>query len=743
MTAGSGTTPGNNADADYSGTAGVGGTAGATEGAGGNGGAGRIVIAYYHTYTLLSVAGDYTNNGTFTAGTGKVYLNGTGLQTLSGTMTGASAFNTLTVLNTSATTTFANSVSTGADFMASSTGNRLAFAPSSTLTVGGTLTVHGIAGNLVNLFSSTPGSEWNITAPTTAITYARVQDSNACADSIDASVGGTNVDASRNSCWYFVAAPSLASAANQVFTVGDSSTALSLLTVTDFSTPTITAANDLRVAIGTSTTFMLWDTSKTTATFGGTASGKVSNPVSYEGGGSVLLIPVGTNFAANDTLTISGVNAMTFSAVSPALPGLKLFIGGASDQTADATNNKTVGIKGVFTPAEHAASQVSNGISDASGTVTDLRLYAFNLTLNGENVTVTSLPITLSGMQGIAASDITNAALFVDYDGDKTIDAGDTQVGGSGTVSSADGQAGTITFSSSFTATTTRSYVLRADVAGIAAGDSVTLSLIPSGITSSGVTSLLSTTPASTVALSAAQHVKVPAGGSATGGNAPAGQGVTTGGSQGGGETIGSDPNFFPPTTSGGTFDQWTTPANALVSDDAYATAATTWFREDYGGFGFNIPGSNTINGIQVRLELSGSTAAGTVSVALSWDGGTSTTTPVQTTGTLSGTDAVVTLGGPADTWGRTWTPANFSDANFKVRVIAQPSGNTVKIDAIQVNVHDIAGGGGAGGGGMVSKGSRFQGLASAYQAAEAAFAVGNSILTHFLKSLTYVRISF
>ncbi|MCH7529744.1 hypothetical protein IIB50_01365, partial [Patescibacteria group bacterium] len=84
--------------------------------------------------------------------------------------------------------------------------------------------------------------------------------------------------------------------------------------------------------------------------------------------------------------------------------------------------------------------------------------------------------------------------------------------------------------------------------------------------------------------------------------------------------------------------------------------------------------------------------------------GGTSSTTPVKSTGTLGTSDIVYTLGSVSDTWGRSWTPSEFSDANFRLRLIGQPSSNTIQLDAIQVKVSHSSGGGGSGGGGEVYK---------------------------------------
>jgi len=59
-----------------------------------------------------------------------------------------------------------------------------------------------------------------------------------------------------------------------------------------------------------------------------------------------------------------------------------------------------------------------------------------------------------------------------------------------------------------------------------------------------------------------------------------------------------------------------------------------------------------------------------------------------QTT-TLSTTEATYTLGSTADRWGRTWSLGNFSNTNFRVRVI-DVSANTSRdfsLDYIAVNV--------------------------------------------------------
>ena len=74
--------------------------------------------------------------------------------------------------------------------------------------------------------------------------------------------------------------------------------------------------------------------------------------------------------------------------------------------------------------------------------------------------------------------------------------------------------------------------------------------------------------------------------------------------------------------------------------------------------------------------------------VELSADGG-ATWTAAKSTATLSKTDTLYTLGSTSDLWGRTWTAAQLSDANFRVRVtnVATNTSRDFSLDQIAVQV--------------------------------------------------------
>jgi len=658
----------------------------------------------------LSIAGNFTQFDSFVAGTGTTTFNGTSLQTATGTMTGTSAFNNLAITNITGTTTFGAPVQT-ADTFSMSPSTTAAFVGNSTSTFQN-ISLQGSSGQYVTLRSTASGTPWGLSVAGTqkAVTYVNVKDSHACSGNPDISAAdGTSVDAGGNTCWTFAApgATSISTASNQTFALSQASTPLSTITVTDASTPTVTAANDIRIKIATSTVHMLFDTTDTTVTLGGTASGKVSGTVSYEGSGSVLVLNVTNDFAGSDTLTISDLAYTSFSATNTATTSLRVYMGGASDITADAVDDKTVTITGSLTIAEHTIGQVADSFSFVNDT--NVELFRYRLTPAGESDTITSTVITLSGIQGVLQADLTNLKLYKDNNSDGLYDAGDTQIGGSPTLALTD-QSGTITFSTSYTATTSYNYVLVGDVANLSPGDHMNVSLTTTNITATGALTSGTIVPAGTV--TARQHIKGGLGATASevGGNAPTGQGVRGGGGNRGGNTIDTNTNGTiltdetgsnAPTANGTPQNQWTTAANGYNSDGTYATAAQANYRQSYSTFNMSIPGTNQITGIEVKIEASGSTAAGSIEVALSWDGGTSSTT-LKSTGTLTGTDAVYTLGGQVDTWGHSWTPAELANGSFQIEVSAQPSANTVQIDAIRVHVYHQATGGGGGGGSEV-----------------------------------------
>ncbi|MDD5580533.1 MAG: DUF4082 domain-containing protein [Methylobacter sp.] len=124
-------------------------------------------------------------------------------------------------------------------------------------------------------------------------------------------------------------------------------------------------------------------------------------------------------------------------------------------------------------------------------------------------------------------------------------------------------------------------------------------------------------------------------------------------------------------------------PANGYSNDSVFAvdtnsgtntsTSCTDSGKDKhiYFNYGINLPATAAINGIEVRLDARADATAGApkMCVQLSWDGGTNWTT-AKTTATLTTTEASYILGGTADVWGRTWAVSNFSNANFRVRII-------------------------------------------------------------------------
>ncbi|MEK7535898.1 MAG: hypothetical protein AAB590_02720 [Patescibacteria group bacterium] len=221
--------------------------------------------------------------------------------------------------------------------------------------------------------------------------------------------------------------PTISQSHNKSYDFGSTASSTPIITVTDVGGRIISDENDLRVAIATSSINMLWDTSDTKAIFGGTASSSevTSADVTFEGGGSVLVVDVVDDFDTGDTLTISGLSFTSFLTATSATAGvLGIFHEGASDITLDATTtSQTVAINGTLVLANHGSGQVSDQWDTLTPTTTTH--HRFKLTGTGEEILVNTTTFSLSSITGVSTADLTSAKLYVDLNSNGVKDSAD------------------------------------------------------------------------------------------------------------------------------------------------------------------------------------------------------------------------------------------------------------------------------------------------------------------------------
>lgn len=141
---------------------------------------------------------------------------------------------------------------------------------------------------------------------------------------------------------------------------------------------------------------------------------------------------------------------------------------------------------------------------------------------------------------------------------------------------------------------------------------------------------------------------------------------------------------------SGGTAE-WKSAAEAKVSDGKYAIAeitvpnqATHWLQVK--NFGFAIPESATITGIEVKVEHTGSAAASLVLTTRLLKGAGVGGTKGHGLGAPIETEF---WGGSNDLWGSPWTPANVNASSFGAQYRAQcAAAATLKVDYIGITVY-------------------------------------------------------
>jgi hypothetical protein len=151
----------------------------------------------------------------------------------------------------------------------------------------------------------------------------------------------------------------------------------------------------------------------------------------------------------------------------------------------------------------------------------------------------------------------------------------------------------------------------------------------------------------------------------------------------------GTDTGWKSPTGEGDTYSGWPDATNAYVSDNNDADPVAD-YHQDYYGFNLYIPSDATIDGIVVSVEA---TKPGThpplddltIDCRLTWNDFADQTVKKTQTWNDMILDEYREFGGSSDTWGRTWSPNDFSNSNFRVHFHSLSSGS---VDHVRVKVY-------------------------------------------------------
>lgn len=101
--------------------------------------------------------------------------------------------------------------------------------------------------------------------------------------------------------------------------------------------------------------------------------------------------------------------------------------------------------------------------------------------------------------------------------------------------------------------------------------------------------------------------------------------------------------------------------------------------RHRYYNYGISVPAGSFVNGIEVRLDwwLDSKSGTNSMSVELSWNGGSSwTTAKTNSSETTADTNNKI-LGSATDDWGHNWTASELGGTNFRVRLRSNSSSSS------------------------------------------------------------------
>ena len=142
---------------------------------------------------------------------------------------------------------------------------------------------------------------------------------------------------------------------------------------------------------------------------------------------------------------------------------------------------------------------------------------------------------------------------------------------------------------------------------------------------------------------------------------------------------------------SAGTWTNMTTTRINTANDTRATMTGTTFAVATLNNYSFGLSSGITIDGIEVNTEFASdaSYTTATLRLSLSWDNDTTYTATKSDTVTVT-TDKNSTLGGPTDTWGRTWTYSEFANGTFLVKVEGNSSNvfQQCRLDFLRIKVY-------------------------------------------------------
>ncbi len=139
---------------------------------------------------------------------------------------------------------------------------------------------------------------------------------------------------------------------------------------------------------------------------------------------------------------------------------------------------------------------------------------------------------------------------------------------------------------------------------------------------------------------------------------------------------------------SSGTGSGWTNSNNARTNDGTYATNSIAVNSSGatlvVSGFGFNIPSTAYIKGVDVEIERKAGSSSSLYDedVFLRKSTGSVGTDHKNSSSYWSTSDSLREYGGSTDLWGTTWTPAEINSSSFGVALRATNDNNSVSVTA-------------------------------------------------------------